>query len=272
MQKSITDAAIKGWIDNKETGTNTQANITSKNVVVNPVQKSKNNAVSLSQDFIYAAKTGESLDKLLSSLENLDYSSLTNMLRSDNEKKAFWINIYNGFSNSILKKNTAQYSDRNEFFKAKQISLAGKIFSLDEIEHDFLRRTKIKWSLGYLGKIFSSKIAKELRVQQLDYRIHFALNCGAKSCPPIAYYSPEPLDQQLEIATKNYLNSEAEYNKEENILFLPAIMSWFRADFGGKKGMKNIVEKYQVFPFGSDPKIEFKKYDWTLELDNYKIE
>jgi len=30
MQKSITDAAIKGLIANKETGTNTQANITSK--------------------------------------------------------------------------------------------------------------------------------------------------------------------------------------------------------------------------------------------------
>lgn len=108
--------------------------------------------------------------------------------------------------------------------------------------------------------------------KKVDYRIHFALNCGAKSCPPIAYYSPEKLDQQLDIATKNYLSSEADYNKEKDVLYLPAIMGWFRADFGGKKGMREILKSHNIIPEAANPKIKFKDYDWTLELSNYKTE
>jgi hypothetical protein len=150
--------------------------------------------------------------------------------------------------------------------------VAGKTFSLDEVEHDLLRRSKIKWSLGYVNKIFPSKRSRQLRVDSLDYRIHFALNCGAKSCPPIAYYTPEGLDAQLEVATTSYLGSEVSYDSDRNIVELPALMSWFRADFGGKKGMIAILKKHGLIAAEAFPKIRFKKYDWTLELNNYKIQ
>ncbi len=35
-------------------------------------------------------------------------------------------------------------------------------------------------------------------VQPMDKRIHFALVCGAKSCPPIRVYTPEELDEGLD--------------------------------------------------------------------------
>ena len=79
--------------------------------------------------------------------------------------------------------------------------------SLDDIEHGILRRSKIKWSEGYFNKLFPSKFEKENRVNKVDYRIHFALNCGARSCPPIAFYDPEKLDKQLDVATMIYLKS-----------------------------------------------------------------
>lgn len=69
----------------------------------------------------------------------------------------------------------------------------------------------------------------------MDYRTHFALNCGAKSCPPIAFYKPEELNEQLDMAMKVYLQNETTYNQAKNIVELPAIMGWFRRDFGGKK-------------------------------------
>jgi hypothetical protein len=47
-------------------------------------------------------------------------------------------------------------------------------------------------------------------------------------------------------------------------------MSWFRADFGGKKGMMEIVKSIHLVPVGAHPKIKFKDYDWTLALNNYK--
>ena len=150
------------------------------------------------------------------------------------------------------------------------ITIAGNFFSLDEIEHDILRHSKIKWSLGYLNKIFPSKKAKSLRVQQLDYRIHFALNCGAKSCPPIAFYTTASLPTQLDVATRSYLTGEASYNEEKNTLQLPAIMGWFRRDFKGKKNMLLMVKKYNIVPEEKNPSISFKKYDWNLYLNNYK--
>jgi Protein of unknown function, DUF547 len=34
----------------------------------------------------------------------------------------------------------------------------------------------------------------------MDKRIHFALVCGAKSCPPIRVYTPDELDEGLDAA------------------------------------------------------------------------
>ena len=49
-------------------------------------------------------------------------------------------------------------------------------------------------------------------------------------------------------------------------------MSWFRGDFGGKKGMIRILKNYNIISSDINPKINFKKYDWTLKLNNYKNE
>jgi thiol-disulfide isomerase/thioredoxin len=235
-----------------------------------PMTYSNNTTVRLSQDFIYAAKTGEGAAAFTEQLKNIDYQTLKNSLKTDVEKKAFWINLYNGYTQVLLKGNPDKYKDRSTFFSSDQIQIAGKDFSLDDIEHGILRHSKIKWTLGHFNKLFPGKTEKELRVDKVDYRIHFALNCGAKSCPPIAYYAPEKLETQLELATKNYLNSESEYKAEENKIYLPAIMGWFRADFGGKKGMMKILKKNEIVSQDAAPKIVFKKYDWSLYLDNYR--
>ncbi|MEO6328259.1 MAG: DUF547 domain-containing protein [Ginsengibacter sp.] len=239
---------------------------------MNSNNQSDSNIIQLSQDLIYKARTDESIDDVSAQLKNLNYSKLVSSLKSDNDKKAFWINLYNGFTQAALKRDPDKYKNRSTFFRSKQIEIAGIKFSLDDIEHGILRHSKNKWSLGYFNKLFPSKREKQLRVNNLDYRIHFTLNCGAKSCPPIAYYAPEKLDAQLELATKAYLSGEAEYDSTANIIKLPTFMSWFRADFGGKKGMIEILEKYHLISPGAKPKIRFKKYGWTLTLNNYKKE
>jgi hypothetical protein len=233
-------------------------------------QKSSNRLVQLSQDYLYATKTGSDAETLFEQLRQLDYGSLVSSLQTDNQKKAFWINLYNAYTQYFLRKNPDQYKDRGSFFKTKQINVGGKMFSLDDIEHGILRRSKIKWSLGHLNKLFPTRTEKELRVNTLDYRIHFALNCGAKSCPPIAYYNDNTLDTQLDLATKAYLSGEAEYDSTNNTVKVPKLMSWFRRDFGGKKGIVNLLKKNGVLPAAANPKIFFKDYDWNLYLDNFK--
>jgi hypothetical protein len=152
----------------------------------------------------------------------------------------------------------------------KFINIAGKKLSLDFIEHSLLRRSKNKYSLGYLNKIFTNKFERAHRVSKLDWRIHFALNCGAKSCPPIAFYNAARLNEQLNVATKNFLLSECIYTPSKNIIAVPAFMSWFRRDFKGKKGILAILKTNGIVKQNAKPAIKFKKYDWSLQVANYE--
>jgi hypothetical protein len=228
--------------------------------------------IKLSQNFLYAAKTGDSTTAFIDTFKNADQNILAAQLNNDHKKLAFWLNLYNGFTQVILKKDPDQYKTRGSFFSSKQIQVAGQELSLDLIEHGILRHSKVEWAEGYLGKLFPSGFEKKFRVGKLDYRIHFALNCGAKSCPPIAFYEPEQLDKQLNVAVKTYLKGEVTYHKAQNTVEVPALMGWFRHDFGGKKGMLDILIKNKIIPEGAKPTIHFKKYDWSLYLNNYKSE
>ena len=237
---------------------------------ISEVEPSQNKLVQLSQNFMYAAKTGEETSGFIAKLKQMGMDELREAIKTDDEKKAFWINLYNAYTQVSLKKNPEQYKKRSQFFGTKQIEIAGHSFSLDDIEHGILRRSSIKWSLGYFKKLFPKQTEKQLRVGKLDYRLHFALNCGAKSCPPIAFYKPENINQQLELATKAYLRGETEYDETTNTVKLPTLMSWFRRDFGGKKKMIELLKQLSIIPADKNPKIKFKEYDWTLYLQNYK--
>jgi hypothetical protein len=45
-------------------------------------------------------------------------------------------------------------------------------------------------------------------LQPVDPRIHFALNCGAASCPPIRVYTPDKLEFGLEAAASAFCAGE----------------------------------------------------------------
>jgi hypothetical protein len=228
--------------------------------------------IKLSQQLLYAVKTeGDSVDTYMQQLQAADVEVLQAQLTTDALKKAFWLNIYNTYVQWLLQKDPERYKTRSSFFSGKLVPIAGRVLSLDDIEHGILRRSRVKWSLGHIGKLFPNSFEKNFRVDVIDERIHFALNCGAKSCPPIAYYAPEKMDAQLELSTKNYLRSEVEYHAEKNVAYLPAIMSWFRADFGGKKGMRALLKKHNINT-GQKPSIQFKKYNWELFLNNYNTD
>ena len=41
----------------------------------------------------------------------------------------------------------------------------------------------------------------EHALEEVEPRIHFALNCGAKSCPPIKTFTSTDIDNELKLAT-----------------------------------------------------------------------
>jgi len=105
-----------------------------------------------------------------------------------------------------------------------------------------------------------------LRNKDVDGRIHFTLNCGAKDCPPVGIFSDVNLDQQLDKVTKTYLIENTKVEGEK--ITTSPLFSWFRADFGGKKSVPKFLQYYQAIPDG-DFDLDFKSYDWTLLTGNY---
>lgn len=233
------------------------------------ISSTSDQCIKASQELLLAAKTNKSVETQIQYFIKLDPNTLENELNNDVNKKTFWINIYNAYVQILLVNNPEKYKKRNSFFSSKEINIAGTKISLDDIEHGILRRSKNKWSLGYLQKLFTSSFEKKLRVDLLDNRIHFSLNCGAKSCPPIAFYKPEIIDTQLDIATKTYLISEIYWNKDNTTIYLPTFMNWFSADFGGKKGMRKLMIKYAITTPDKKFSLRYKKYDWSLFLQQY---
>jgi hypothetical protein len=226
-------------------------------------------ATDAAQQLLYAVRLGEFTDSLTAQLSKLPMSVLKQELSNDAARKAFWINLYNAYTQILLRNNPDAYKNRSAFFSVRKIRAAGHWFSLDEIEHGILRRSQLKWGLGYIRNPLASKLEKELRVDTPDYRIHFALNCGAASCPPISYYKPESIDQQLDLATRVYLQSETSIDSVAGKIYVPKILSWFRGDFGGKRGIKELLRQLSLIPAHQTFALRFKPYDWTLALRRF---
>ena len=208
-------------------------------------------------------------DSLILVLQNVSIEQVESQLVTDEQKTAFWLNLYNAFIQEILSQNPENYKNRNKFFKEKQINIGGNLLSFDFIEHGILRRSKNKLSMGYLNKMFVGSLEKKLRVKKPDYRIHFALNCGASACPAVAYYSVDKLDSQLAVAEGFFVSENSIIHQDKKTIETSKIFSWFRADFGGKKGIKKLIGTYKKQDL-SDYNLIFRPYDWELMLENYK--
>ena len=188
---------------------------------------------SLSEQFLTSIKNGKDTNDLKAKLYAFSLEDLENGLKTDAQKLAFWINIYNGYIQVILSEHPEKYDDRREFFKAEQIPIAGRLVSFAKIEHGIIRKSQWELGLGKIRKWFPNKFERKLRVDKRDYRIHFALNCGAKDCPPVAVYDSDRLEEQLNKGTEMYLKKSSEFNKEKNEVGVTSLFSWFRGDFGG---------------------------------------
>ncbi len=219
----------------------------------------------LSEQLLLAVKMEEPYEDLLKALADCSIADVEKQLIDDRHKNAFWINIYNA-AFQILRK----YKDLRQpkIYTAKQMNIAGQQISLDDIEHGILRRFRYKYSLGYLPNPFMTSQIKKWAVTRVDFRIHFALNCGAKSCPPIAFYSVAKLDEQLELAALSFLTSETQVDEQKKKIHISRLFLWFLKDFGGTKGGMKIVSNYLEKDLTGYKSI-YQPYSWDDHLDNY---
>lgn len=190
------------------------------------------------------------------------------------QRLAFWINVYNaavihGVVRFGIKRSVKEVPF---FFKRATYRIGRHIFSLHEMEHGILRGNR-KAPNGLLRPFKKSDPRVAFLVQPLDPRIHFALVCGAKSCPPVGFYEAAHIDFQLDLAAASFINGPGvKFHKESRLLELSKIFLWYKSDFGGMLGVMDLLLKYldpgearEAIANGRNSlPVRFQPYDWDL--------
>lgn len=217
--------------------------------------------------FLAAARAGTRDDQAVEDLASLDPVALATALADPAHRLAFWINVYNGAVRARLLRDPEAYRRRWRFFEAPAVTVAGHVLNANAIEHGILRRSAMVLGLGYVRNPFPSRFERLQRVERLDPRVHFALNCGARSCPPLAAWDPRDLDAQLDAAAATYLRGETKVVGGSTEVSVPRLLLWYRGDFGGRAGIIRLLKQHAIIDEGTTPLIRFGDYDWTLDVE-----
>lgn len=174
------------------------------------------------------------------------------------QQLAFWINAYNAvtvkgilreYPTSSIRNHTAKFVGYN-IWKNLKLVVGGKQFSLDEMEHQVLRK---------MG----------------EPRIHFAIVCASIGCPRLLNeaYVAERLDAQLTVNSKSFFadTSKFRYDGNRKTFYISPILQWFGEDFGDSES----AQLKTIAPYISDSAaslaaasgqgtMSFVEYDWGL--------
>ncbi len=223
-------------------------------------------------DYRGLAERRDELERYLATLEKTPLEAFRGWPRND--RMAFWINAYNAYTVKLILDHYPLESIWNVTplwrrplggpFKLTFIPLGhlapefgSPELSLDNIEHGILRPR--------FG----------------DRRVHFAVVCASKGCPPLrpeAFEGPS-LERQLDRAAADFLADESKnrYQAANNTLYLSPIFDWFAEDFaetsplGSARGAAAFFGRFgpaaarrALAEADRPPKLEYTDYDWSL--------
>lgn len=159
------------------------------------------------------------------------------------EALAFWINAYNAFTVKLILDNYPVQSIRDlnggNPWDRKWIVLGDQSYSLNNIEHDIIRK---RWK---------------------EPRIHFAVNCAARSCPPLANkaFTSGNLNSLLDAQTRKFINNEGFNVITAKKMTVSRIFQWYKGDFDD---LVAFIRNYSDVSIDKRPDIEYMEYDWKL--------
>jgi hypothetical protein len=166
---------------------------------------------------------------------------------------SFWINVYNASVIAGLldsgKKLPAKVTDLKGFFDAQKHKVNGAEQTLNELE-------------GFVRK------------QWKDPRVHFALNCGALSCPPLLgrAFTEDKLGATLDELARTFLDGPGVVlDESQKELRLSKLFEWYRDDFAPEGGSlagflrKHVTDgkRLDALEPGKGWKLAYQEYDWT---------
>ncbi len=201
-------------------------------------------------------------------LQDLDPTTIG----SEAAQRAFWINLYNLLTVDAFVRGGVGPGQlaRVAAFRRVRYVVDGQPFSMDDIEHGVLRANRAPLAT-HRPHFKSGDPRRRYAMPTVDARVHMALNCAARSCPPIAAYDGGGLDDQLDLASAAFVNGGgAEFDDKRNALALSRIFRWSARDFGGMSGVIAFVRRYAERELASwltdrdDVDIAWQPYDWSL--------
>ncbi len=183
------------------------------------------------------------------------------------QRMAFLINAYNAFTVELILTRYPKLESIKDLgsllsspWKPKIVPLLGTQLSLDNIEHDLLRK----------------------RGSYDDPRVHFAVNCASIGCPALREeaFVAEKLEAQLEEQAARFMSdrSRNRWSTANQRVEVNKIFDWFGEDFRlGFKGVTSLnvfvarhADRLADTPAdreriraGQAP-VSFLDYDWTL--------
>ncbi len=182
-------------------------------------------------------KNMASLNDYITAMSDIDVNTL-----KGNEKMAYCLNVYNANTIKLVLDHYPVKSIQNiaggKPWDERIVKSGSSYFSLNE------------WENGVIRKMGES-------------RIHFALNCAAKSCPPLQNqaFSTANVTAKMQSLTSQFINGPANSISADKLV-ISKIFDWYKADFGDS--VVEYLNKYVTLPIKSSAKITYQDYDWSL--------
>jgi hypothetical protein len=185
---------------------------------------------------------------------------------------AFWINVYNAlvFHGIVVQGIRRTVWEMRGFYRRVCYRIGGFVLSADDVEHGILRgNARHGWLRRRRFGPQDSRLA--LAVHPVDPRIHFAITCGAQSCPPVGAYRAAALDQQLDLAARNFLNQAVAVDGRGHVS-CSRMLQWYAEDFEAAGGLGAFLARYLDAGPSRDavsgrarPCDAYRPYDWALQ-------
>lgn len=167
----------------------------------------------------------------------------------ESEPLSSWLNAYNALVVSAIVERypLASVRDVPGFFDRARHRVAGRMRTLDDLEH------------------------RVIRARFPDARVHAALNCGARSCPPLhgRAFREASLDRTLDRLAQRWVASDRHVRVRGGRLEVSQLFEWFAADFRrdagsvrGWIGHHDATGRLRGVP--EDAAMVYVPYDWRL--------
>ncbi|KAK7273676.1 hypothetical protein RIF29_14734 [Crotalaria pallida] len=164
---------------------------------------------------------------------------------SENEKLAFFLNLYNAMViHAVIRLWYKEGVINKRSFSDFQYLIGGHPYSLSTIKNGILRCNRR--SPYSLVKPFSTGDRRlELALVKMNPLIHFGLCNGAKSSPIMRFFSPHRVSDELRCAAREFFaNDGIQVDLEKRTVHLTPIFKWYTMDFGQEREILKWIINY----------------------------